>query len=392
MRKLIWLTLIIAVLVSSMLLFADVHAATYVSGPISSDTTWTKANSPYRLTGTVFVNSGVLLTIEPGVIVDFYIYSIQVTGTLNARGTTDNNIILFSSVPSPTSIYFASSVNWSESTGTGCIIENSVLSSACISVNNCSAKISNNYFVNNRFTSISVSGGSVLILNNAFDCQATGISITSGYSASPTISGNFIKCNSGSSSYGINAGSNNAYISDNNITGCYTGVYATGNSTITRNLIRSNTYGISISSSVARIENNIIANNTFGISGGGTVRNNTIGNNQVGIVASIGYSNISQNNILSNTQYSIGMATSNPIDATYNWWGTTDISAINQTIYDYKNSTAFGKVAFTPILSDLSSTAPALESINYIPNPTPTPYPTPLPVPSPTPTPDQLPL
>jgi hypothetical protein len=130
MRKLIWLTLIIAVLVSSMLLFADVQAATYVSGPISSDTTWTKANSPYRLTGTVFVNSGVLLTIEPGVIVDFYIYSIQVTGTLNARGTTDNNIILFASVPSPTSIYFTSSTNWSESTETGCIIENSVLSSA----------------------------------------------------------------------------------------------------------------------------------------------------------------------------------------------------------------------------------------------------------------------
>ena len=63
-----------------MLLFADVQAATYVSGSISSDTTWTKANSPYRLTGTVFVNSGVILTIEPGVIVDFYIYSIQVTG------------------------------------------------------------------------------------------------------------------------------------------------------------------------------------------------------------------------------------------------------------------------------------------------------------------------
>ena len=53
----------------------------------------------------------------------------------------------------------------------------------------------------------------------------------------------------------------------------------TGNSTIIRNLVRSNTNGISVSGSMAKIENNIITNNTFGISGGGTVRNNIIGNN-----------------------------------------------------------------------------------------------------------------
>jgi parallel beta-helix repeat protein len=384
LRNLSWLLLIIAVLVSSMLLVADVHAATYVNGPISTDTTWTKTNSPYRLTGNVSVESGVVLTIEPGVTVDFYAYTLQVTGTLNAIGISDNNIILFSSYSiNPTAIYFTySSTNWSESTGTGSIIENSVLSSACISTVNCSPKISNNYFTNNRVTSISVSGGSPLILNNAFDIRATGISITSGSSASPIISGNFIKCNSVSSNFGINAGNNNAYISENNITGCYTGIYATGNSTITRNLIRSNTNGISVSGSMATIENNIISSNSYGINGGGIVRNNTIGNNQVGILASIGSSNISQNNIFSNTQFSISMSTPNSIDAINNWWGTMNISVINQTIYDYKNSTMFGRVAFTPILNDLNSAAPALESINYIPIPTPTPFPTPIPVPT----------
>jgi len=39
----------------------------------------------------------------------------------------------------------------------------------------------------------------------------------------------------------------------------------------------------------------------------------------------------------------------------------TDISVINQTIYDYKKSTTFGKVTFTPILSDLNSAAPDIE-------------------------------
>ena len=70
MRKFIWLTLIIATLVTSMFLVTNVHASTPVSGAITLDTTWTKANSPYMLTGTVTVNSGVTLTIEPGATVD----------------------------------------------------------------------------------------------------------------------------------------------------------------------------------------------------------------------------------------------------------------------------------------------------------------------------------
>ncbi|MCL5948996.1 MAG: right-handed parallel beta-helix repeat-containing protein [Candidatus Bathyarchaeota archaeon] len=382
MRKLIWLTLVIATLVTSTFLVANVHAATYVTGPIYSDTTWTKANSPYRLTGSVFVSPGVTLTIEPGVTVDFYAYTLQVGGTLNARGTTDSNIILFSSVSAPTSLYFTYSTSWNESTGTGSIIENAVLSSASISVSSSSPKISNNYFTNNRYTSISIFNGSALILNNAFDTQATGISIASGVPSSPTISRNFIKC-SGTSTYGINAGNNNAYISDNNITSCYTGVYATGNLTITRNLIRSSTYGLSTGAN-ATIENNVITNNTYGINGGGTIRNNTIGNNQVGLIVSIGSSTISQNNIFNNTQLSISMAMQSSLDVTYNWWGTTDMSAINQTIFDYKNATGYGKVNFAPILNDLNSAAPSLESIYYVPNPTPTPYPSPIPVPTPT--------
>ena len=42
---------------------------TYVSGPISTNTTWYHGFSPYIVTGDVTVNSEVTLTIQPGVII-----------------------------------------------------------------------------------------------------------------------------------------------------------------------------------------------------------------------------------------------------------------------------------------------------------------------------------
>jgi hypothetical protein len=49
-------------------------ATTQVSGVISSDTTWTQANSPYNLDGDLLVDNGVVLTIEAGVTVNLEDY------------------------------------------------------------------------------------------------------------------------------------------------------------------------------------------------------------------------------------------------------------------------------------------------------------------------------
>lgn len=62
--------------------FGTAHAATDVNGIISSDTTWTKADSPYSLSGSVAVDKGVTLTVEPEVTVNLNYYYIQVNGTL----------------------------------------------------------------------------------------------------------------------------------------------------------------------------------------------------------------------------------------------------------------------------------------------------------------------
>jgi len=82
---------------SFLLLFSIIAAfrllATGVSGPITSNTLWTVANSPYVVTGNILVMEGVTLTIQPGVEVRFDASkALQVNGTLVARGTVTDSI------------------------------------------------------------------------------------------------------------------------------------------------------------------------------------------------------------------------------------------------------------------------------------------------------------
>jgi len=66
---------------------------TDVGGVINSETTWTKANSPYLINNSIYIMSGTTLTIEPGVIVDFTgPFFIQVEGVLLAVGTPADSI------------------------------------------------------------------------------------------------------------------------------------------------------------------------------------------------------------------------------------------------------------------------------------------------------------
>lgn len=99
-----------------------------LSGIFNQDTTWTKAGSSYTLTGPVAVNTGVTLTIQPGTVVNFNSFYIQVNGTLIARGT-ETEPITFSNG----SITFTAVSNgWNEQTGSGSIIENAIFNTASV--------------------------------------------------------------------------------------------------------------------------------------------------------------------------------------------------------------------------------------------------------------------
>ena len=104
MKHLFTFSLIITVTLFSL----KISSQTYVSGFLSTDTTWTLAGSPYIITGNTLLSQGSTLTIEPGVIVKFDANkAIQIDGELIAIGTSANRIVFTSNQTTPTNGYWA---------------------------------------------------------------------------------------------------------------------------------------------------------------------------------------------------------------------------------------------------------------------------------------------
>jgi hypothetical protein len=374
-------------MLGGLLILKNAQADTYVNGTIYTNTTWTNANSPYTLTDNVIISNGATLTVESGVTVNFGSYKIYVNGILNAQGTSDNTTV-FSGNGYSSIVFTYTSTDWSGTSG--CIIDNAYFSSVSLVVEDSSPKISNTYFTSTYGTLITVSGGSPLITSNVIISDSNNcIDINSG--SSPVISYNVIAGNE--YHYGIYT-EGTAEIYYNNITGCWTGIYAVGDSTIQYNNIMENENdGIRSENAASLIQNNVLANNNVGISVTGTIRDNTIANNLVaGIWGPNSAATIYHNNIYGNAQ-NVHLTELDNITAVNNWWGTTDASAINQTIWDHKNDPDnLGILTFDPYLTEPNSLAPSIPPFITIPPPptipTPTPTPTVTPTPLVTPTPD----
>jgi hypothetical protein len=164
----------------------EVRAETFVTGVISSEATWTKANSPYNVTGAV-IAKGVTVTIEPGTIVYVNAFEgLSVNGTLRAIGTSSEPITLNGDYRGRLPVFGSNSYNgilsfsdesqaWDEKTGTGCIIENANIVSLSIYIHNATVKLNNNVFSGNyEYHNLWVEGGNSIITNNRIIADTIG--------------------------------------------------------------------------------------------------------------------------------------------------------------------------------------------------------------------------
>jgi len=86
-------------------------------------------------------------------------------------------------------------------------------------------------------------------------------------------------------------------------------------------------------------------------------------NNQSGIISNIGP--VHRSKIFSNFPYDFVVVSSGDVNATLNWWGTTNETVIKERIYDYHDDYNLGRVLYKPFLM------PPVANFTFSPN---TPY------------------
>jgi len=300
----------VALLLSILIVVSIQSFATNVGGLISTNITWTKANSPYIVTNNILVNTGVTLTINPGVTIKFdALKSMQIDGTLLAQGTSADSIRFTSNTTQSAGawgyIYFSDAsvdatfendINGKYLSGSileycaieyagGASVENNGalrLDGAHPFINHCT--ISNNAFrgimaynLNGllKITNSLISHNTLIVENNEY---GGGMQI-SGNGRNTLISGNTITYNTATRGGGIFLSNitDGAIITNNiishNTAYCGGGICCWGNATVMYNVIMHNTalnwYGGGIYASngdgivddIGTITGNLIINN-----------------------------------------------------------------------------------------------------------------------------------
>lgn len=381
------------------------YTGTKVSGKINVDTTWTQTGSPYNLTGNLQVGNGATLTIEAGVTVNLNSYYLDVAGTLQAIGTTTNRITINEGAM-PTSnhfgqIYFTqTSTPWNETSGSGCIIQNSIINSPEISGSSSGLIITMRIEGSPKICNNTIRG----ITQDYTVGGALGIQVTSG---SPIITGNLFTNNWRAI---FVADGKEVTITNNTITHNRLGIGIISTATTAvhvnyNSIIDNYENGITIQNSVfnyLEVVGNLIQNNIYpdgsGIAiqnAGGNIHltNNTIANNRaVGVFANPSSGiELSWNNFFGNS-LNLKYVGAGSFDATNNWWGKDNATLIAQTIYDGEDDFSLGTVDIEPFLAEPNAYAPTVTSTtNPTPTPTVAPTVTDIPTESPSPTPSAAP-
>lgn len=313
-----------------------------LGGVIPQNTVLTVAYSPYILTSPVLVPAGKSLYINPGVTIDMNDKFIQVDGTLQTRGEISNRIRFISSVGSNEGnriVFSEGSTSWNEANGSGCIIEYVDMAVhntgygayGPIQIWYSSPRIAYCSIENlgSPASAILVEGGAAIIEHNVLRADQIGIQATASI----------------------------AKIYDNVIEDAARGLILWGFSCeVLRN---------SIQNTGTAIQMRMRYSSWDEPTGQGIIRHNSIVNNlYYGIsIEEVTDSEvppiITENNIHDNGEYNIYLLqTSVNIDCTNNWWGTTNVSAIESHLYHHPNDFRLGLIAYEPFLTSPSAQAP----------------------------------
>ncbi|TGU72114.1 hypothetical protein E4633_07275, partial [Geomonas terrae] len=344
---------------------------TPVYGVLTSNTTWTKSNSPYVVLNNILVPVGTTLTVEPGVVVKFDKDRVlQINGTLLARGTFAQPIIFTSGQTSPAAgdwgrIYFdaTSTAAVFDSAGNylnGSIIEHSIVEygagpDGMVYLNQASPYISRSVIRNSLASGVFSSNAAKAVVRDSElygngGCGITGFSFGS---AVMNVSGNVIRNNQ----CGISLG--NGVVNNNIIAGNSIGVTASsspGTVSFSYNSI------VNSAATAVSMENqsgiSYLLSNTFSGNSGDQYNNSTI-------VSGNGFweSNtvISSNNLFDLVPYAIynrNVNSTPALSAINNWWGTAVDGAIQAKIYDWLDDGSKGVVNYVPYLTIPNVAAP----------------------------------
>ncbi|OQX24568.1 MAG: hypothetical protein BWK80_20140 [Desulfobacteraceae bacterium IS3] len=326
-------------------------------GVISKDAVWTLDNSPYYVSGNIWVRENITLEIEPGVEVIFKTapveslgYYLRVDGALRAKGTAEKPI-LFTAESSDKAwgcIAFTDTArDWDESTSQGCVLSHCIIE----------------YAGNNQSAAILSLSASPLIADNIIRYNTTDGFAASG--GNQHISGNLIHHNK----VGINLSTSESGLIENNY-------------------IADNKQGIYLNSvyNAMKIQNNTVSNTSAETSGGclGIIlgyhksepkievhKNHFI--STAGNAVAVSEADATANSTLTMTDNNIVNSGGNlsvfvynwkhqnpePVHAENNWWGTSNAAEIDSMIFDANNDFYLPEVIYKPFavekLSDSGS-------------------------------------
>lgn len=341
-----------------LLLSISAFSQTNVSGGILTNTTWSKVNSPYIVTGNISVYSGATLNIEPGVVVKFNKdFSIRVQGTLNAIGNLTDKIIFTNSNNNNIDWIGSNGTDLSSSSWGGIFLDNSQNSTIkfCIIKNaNIGVKITDD--LDSQYPIFSES-----IVINCF----TGISVLGNRNSKFFISKNKIVNNF----EGIKTYMADTFIESNVIADNRTGLIVSGGPGCGGDNLCNN--------SSPTIRKNSICNNLFStisiVNSSPIIENNTICTNNTSSITVNKFSpTINTNNFITtstNNSFVIRNNGDKNINAASNFWlfnnQTIIQTSIASILYDNLDNMDSGIISFLPLLSNFNLNNPVSAPINF---------------------------